>query len=48
MPTGDLEEKFKSFGFQTVRINGHEVGEIAGAFDFMKTQKNGKPKMYCM
>lgn len=44
MPTGDLEEKFKSFGFQTVRINGHEVGEIAGAFDFMKTQKNGKPK----
>lgn len=44
MPTQDLEEKFKAFGFQTVRINGHEVGEIAGAVDFMKTQKNGKPK----
>lgn len=44
MPTGDLEKKFEAFGFQTARINGHEVIEIASTIDFLKNQKNGKPK----
>lgn len=44
MPTGDLRQKFEAFGFQTMRINGHEVSEISAAIDFMKTQKNGFPK----
>lgn len=44
MPTEDLRKKFESFGFQTIRINGHDVNEIAAAFDFMATQKNGMPK----
>lgn len=44
MPTEDLRAKFESFGFQTVRINGHNIEEIASALDFMKSQKNGRPK----
>lgn len=44
MPTLDREKKFASFGFQTVRINGHDVLELEAALDFMGTQKNGKPK----
>ncbi len=44
MPTGDLEEKFKSFGFQTVRIDGHNMEEIVAAIQFMRSQQNKKPK----
>ena len=44
MPTLDLRAKFEAFGFQAVRIDGHNVDEITAARDFMKTQKNGKPK----
>lgn len=44
MPTGNLLEKFKSFGFQTVRINGHDIKQIVSAIDFMKSQQNGQPK----
>ena len=44
MPTLDLRAKFEAFGFQAVRIDGHNVDEITVALDFMKTQKNGKPK----
>ena len=44
MPTLDRRAKFEAFGFQAVRIDGHNVDEITAALDFMKTQKNGKPK----
>lgn len=44
MPTLDLEKKFAAFGFQTVRVDGHNVLELEAALDFMRTQKNGKPK----
>ena len=44
MPTLDLRAKFEAFGFQAVRIDGHNVDEITAALDFRKTQKNGKPK----
>lgn len=44
MPTLDLKKKFEAFGFQTVRIDGHDVLQIEAALDFMQTQKNGKPK----
>lgn len=44
MPTLDIRKKFEAFGFQAVRINGHDVDEIAAALDFMGTQKNGQPK----
>ena len=44
MPTEDLRAKFASFGFQSIRIDGHNVLEIAKTIDEMKQQKNGKPK----
>ena len=44
MPTEDLQAKFASFGFQSIRIDGHNVLEIAKTIDEMKQQKNGKPK----
>lgn len=44
MPQEDLELKFQSFGFETVRINGHRMDEIIDSIDDMKNSKNGKPK----
>lgn len=44
MPTEDLKEKFKAFGFDAVRIDGHNMEEIVDALDDAKTTKNGKPK----
>lgn len=37
-----LDEKFKSFGFEVICINGHDFDEIEKAFAFAKTVK-GKP-----
>ena len=44
MPTRDIRKKFEAFGFQTLRVDGHNVDEITAALDFMKTQRNGRPK----
>ncbi len=44
MPTRDLKEKFEAFGFQAVRINGHNMAEIVKSIEYMKNQKNKKPK----
>ena len=37
-----IDEKFKSFGFQIINIDGHEIEEIIKAFDVAKEIK-GKP-----
>ena len=37
-----LEEKFKSFGFETIKIDGHNIAEIIEAFKTAKKVK-GKP-----
>jgi transketolase len=37
-----IEEKFKSFGFETIKIDGHNVAEIIEAFEQAKKIK-GKP-----
>ncbi len=44
MPTLDLEEKFKAFGFDTARINGHSMVQIVEAIDNIRGARNGKPK----
>lgn len=44
MPNGDLEEKFKAFGFATKRIDGHSMEEIVAALDEAREAKDGKPK----
>ena len=37
-----IDEKFKSFGFEVININGHNIPEIINAFEKAKTVK-GKP-----
>ena len=44
MPTEDLRAKFAAFGFDTIRIDGHNMEEIVTALDNAKANKNGKPK----
>lgn len=44
LDTGNLEQKFKSFGFHVISIDGHNVEEIAKAIDEAKSTK-GKPTM---
>ena len=44
MPTEDLRAKFAAFGFDAVRIDGHNMEEIVTALDNAKANKNGKPK----
>lgn len=42
MSSYPIDEKFKSFGFQIVNIDGHNIKEIIDAFDVAKNIK-GKP-----
>jgi transketolase len=39
MPMGDLNAKWKAFGWNVININGHDVGEISDAVDKAKTVK---------
>lgn len=42
MNSGDIPSKFKSFGWETVEIDGHDMGAVVGALDQADTVK-GKP-----
>ena len=42
MSSYPIDEKFKSFGFQVINIDGHNIQEIIDAFDVAKNVK-GKP-----
>lgn len=42
LDTGDLEAKFRSFGFNVFSINGHDVKQISDAIDEAKAAK-GRP-----
>ena len=42
MSSYPIDEKFKSFGFHTITINGHDINQIIQAFEEAKTIK-GKP-----
>lgn len=35
----DIEEKFKSFGFNVLTVNGHNIEELIHAFEVAKTKK---------
>jgi len=35
-----IEEKFRSFGFQVININGHDIEEIIKAFEVARNVKN--------
>lgn len=44
MPTLDIQEKFRAFGFETAMIDGHNIEQIVQTLNEMKEKKNGKPK----
>lgn len=44
MPTEDLRKKFEAFGFEAIRINGHNMEEIVESTRQLLSKKNGKPK----
>ena len=44
MPSMDLRVKFEAFGFEAIRINGHDMSEILTGTRSMLDSKNGKPK----
>jgi transketolase len=41
---GNIEEKFRAFGFDAITIDGHDEDAIADAYASMKTARNGRPK----
>lgn len=45
MPLGDLEEKWKVFGWDTTEIDGHNIHEIYKTFQTLKGKKKGRPKV---
>ena len=44
MALGNIEEKFRAFGFDAVTIDGHDEAAIDAAYTQAKTARNGKPK----
>ncbi len=46
---GDLEAKWRAFGWETITVDGHNIDEILGAFRKVKVNAdNGMPKMLLM
>jgi len=41
MSLGDVEAKAKAFGFNTVKINGHDFGELEKAFSVYEENRSG-------
>jgi transketolase len=41
---GNIEEKFRAFGFDAVTIDGHDEDAIDAAYTRMKAARNGRPK----
>jgi transketolase len=41
---GNIEEKFRAFGFDAITIDGHDEVAIDEAYSRMKTARNGRPK----
>ncbi|WP_457306954.1 thiamine pyrophosphate-dependent enzyme, partial [Polaromonas sp. P5_E6] len=41
---GNIEEKFRAFGFDAVTIDGHDEAAIDAAYRDARAGRNGKPK----
>ncbi len=46
MPTGDIMEKFRSFGWNVLECDGHSVKELCDAYD-KAAKKKGMPTVIC-
>lgn len=44
MPTRDLVEKFRAFGCDSCRIDGHNMDEILDTLDEIRENRDGRPK----
>jgi transketolase len=44
MALGNIEEKFRAFGFDAVTIDGHDEAAIDAAYTRIKAAANGRPK----
>lgn len=44
MGLGNIEEKFRAFGFDAVTIDGHDEAAIDAAYTQVKQARNGRPK----
>ena len=45
MPFSDLDLKWKSFGWDTAEMDGHNIQQILHTIGLLKERKNGKPKV---
>jgi transketolase len=45
MPFSDIDLKWKSFGWETAEIDGHNMEEILHVFGAMRQKSNGRPKV---
>jgi transketolase len=43
MGLGDIEAKFKAFGWNVLRVDGHNIEQIAAAFDTIPNNPVGIP-----
>jgi transketolase len=43
MDLGDVEAKWRAFGWNVLSINGHDMGQILSALDAASESNNGKP-----
>lgn len=44
MALGNIEDKFRAFGFDAVTLDGHDEAAIDAAYTQARTTRNGKPK----
>lgn len=45
MPLGNLKQRYESFDWNVLEINGHEIGEISNSVSQLKQNKNSKPSV---
>lgn len=43
--SGDVQERFRSFGWETQKIDGHNMGEFLAAYEKARTSTSGKPQL---
>ncbi len=41
---GDMQQKLQAFGFDVLKVNGHNLIELEETFMKLKTQKSGRPR----
>jgi transketolase len=45
MSAEPIDDRFRAFGWNVQRINGHDLGQIVGAFDALATADSSTPQV---